>query len=151
MNTDFIFELTTPVKYHSGGEEIEGKFITLYAPSYKQMDKCIPLKQAFYRAAASINDDSTGAASSQETSSDDAEMTPEGLMSLFYQSDEDMVKIMLYGVELFKSPGIAKIDGTVSMTQPLIEKMSQDDLENMLGGLLINFILYSALSKNNTN
>lgn len=151
MNTEFIFELTTPVKYHSGGEEIEGTFITLYAPSYKQMDKCVPLKQAFYRAAASINDDSTEVVSAPETPSDDAEMTPEGLMGMFYQSDEDMVKIMLYGVELFKSPGIAKIDGTVNMTHPMIEKMSQDDLENMLGGLLINFILYSALNKNNTN
>lgn len=147
MNTEFQFELTTPIKYHSGGEEVEGTFITLTAPSYKQMDKCIPLKQAFFRAAASINDSVEEANVEPNAPAEAAGMTPEGLIALFYQSEEDMVKVFLYGVELFKSSGVALVDGSVSMKQLLIEKMSQDDLENMLGRYMINFILASVLSK----
>ncbi len=147
MNTEFQFELTKPIKYHAGGEEVEGAFITLTAPAYKQMDKCVPLKQAFYRAAAGIADDSEETVSETNASADDPAMTSEGLMSLFYQSDENMLQIILYGVELFKSRGIAQLDGSVSMTQPIIEQMSQDDLERMLGQYMVNFILASALSK----
>ncbi len=148
MNTEFQFELTKPIKYHAGGEEIEGKFITLAPPAYKQMDKCVPLKQAFYRAAASISDDDSVEVVGETSPPAEAEkMTPEGLMSLFYQSAENMLQVMLYGVELFKSPGIAKLEGSVTMTHPMIEQMSQDDLENMLGLYMVNFILASALSK----
>lgn len=147
MNTEFNFELTKPIKYHAGGEEVEGAFITLTAPAYKQMDKCVPLKQAFYRAAAAIADDSEETVSETNASPDDSVMTPEGLLSLFYQSNEDMVKIILYGVELFKSPGIAKMEGSVNITHKMIEEMSQDDLERMLGQYMVNFILASALSK----
>ncbi len=147
MNTECQFELSKPIKYHAGGEDVEGSFITLVAPSYKQMDKCIPLKQAFYRAAVSVSDDSGEVVTETGASSDDPSMTPDGLISLFYQSSEDMVKIILYGVELFKSNGIAQLEGSVNLTQPLIEKMSQDDLENMLGFYMVNFILASALSK----
>ncbi len=147
MNTEFQFELTTPVKYHSSGEEVEGTFITLCVPSYKQMDKCVPLKQAFYRVAASVQDDESDTTNVSEASSDGSELTPDTLLAMFYQSDEDMVKIILHGVELFKSPGIASIDGTVNMNHELMTKMSQDDLENMLGAYMINFILASALNK----
>lgn len=147
MNTELQFELTKPITYHAGGEDVEGAFVTLTAPSYKQMDKCVPLKQAFYRAAASMEDDSQEAGAQTNASAEESALTPEGLMSLFYQSKEDMVKIILYGVELFKSPGIAQLDGSVNMTQPMIEKISQDDLENMLGFYMVNFILASALSK----
>ncbi len=147
MNTECHFELSRPLKYHSGGEEVEGTFITLAPPTYKQMDKCVPLKQAFYRAASSITDDAVEAGTETNKSSDDTQLTPDGLISLFYQSDEDMVKIVLYGVELFKSPGIAMVDGAANITQLLIEQMSQDDLENMLGRYMVNFILASALNK----
>ncbi|MEE9222966.1 MAG: hypothetical protein V3V40_05875 [Nitrosomonadaceae bacterium] len=157
MKTEFQFELTKPIKYDAGGEKVEGAFITLAHPSYKQMDKCVPLKQAFYRAAADIDADTEAVAAAVATAAaaaaatgatpEDTDITPEGLISLFYQSDEDMVKIILYGVELFKSPGIALIDGSTSMTHPMIEQLSQDDLENMLGQYMVNFILASALSK----
>ena len=148
MNSEFQFELTQPIKYHANGDDVEATFVTLAAPSYKQMDKCVPLKQAFYRAAASMGDDSEDAVTTEvDVSPDKPSITPEELISLFYQSDEDMVKIVLYGVELFKVPSIAQVDGSVNMTQPLIEKLSQDDIENMLGQYMINFILASALSK----
>lgn len=163
MNTEYQFQLTKPIKYHAKGDEVEGTFITLAPPSYKQMDKCVPIKQAFYRAAFSIDDgsgkvkekanttfdDKTNTSPDDETntSKNDEDMTPEGLVALLYQSDEDMVKILLYGVELFKSPGIAMLEGSVQVNQLIIQKMSQDDLENMLGRYMVNFILASALSK----
>lgn len=157
MENEFQFELKKPVKYDVSGEVVEGTFITLFAPSYKQMDKCVPLKQAFFRVAASIQDNSEeeemvkfssgDATKKNEQDSKEDELTPEALISMLYQSEEDMIKILLYGIQLFKAPGIALIDGSVGMTQPLIEKMQQEDLENMLGAYMVNFILASALSK----
>lgn len=148
MKSEFQFQLSTPVKYHAKGEEIEGSFITLKAPSYKQMDKCVPLKQAFYRVAAAASAAAEDDTSPQEPTDSDSpsELDSDTLISMFYQSSEDMVKIILHGVELFKS-GIAQIDGSHDMKAHMIEQMSQDDLEQMIGCYMINFILASALNK----
>ena len=39
------------------------------------------------------------------------------------------------------------IDGEVKVTKPILDEMSNDDLEGMLGEYLANFILRSVLSK----
>lgn len=148
MLSEFNFELSTPVKYDKSGEKIDGTFITLFAPSYKQMDKCVPLKQAFYRAMSDISD---GGEEQSESTESTEELKPSSLIAIMYQSSVDMVKILIHGVELFNSPDIAKIDGDVKLTKPIIESMSQDDLELMLGSYMVNFILASALSKAESN
>lgn len=147
MMTDVIYQLKTPLNYHSRGEEVEASFITLFAPSYKHMDKTVPLKQAFYRAAAAIEGGTVEQESTDtDTPDNDAGLTPDMAVAMLYQSNEDMVKIFLYAAELFKAPGIAKIEGSEKMTGAIIEKLSQDDLENMLGTYLVNFILASVLN-----
>lgn len=147
MKTDVIYQLKTPLNYHSRGEEVEASFITLFAPSYKHMDKTVPLKQAFYRAAAAIEGETVEQESTDtDTPDNDAGLTPDIAVAMLYQSNEDMVKIFLYAAELFKAPGIAKVEGSEKMTGAIIEKLSQDDLENMLGTYLVNFILASVLN-----
>ena len=53
------------------------------------------------------------------------------------------MKIFLHGAELLKSQGIAKIEGVEKMTGPIVGKLAQEDLEEMLGAYLVNFILAS--------
>lgn len=147
MKTEIIYELKTPLKYHSNGEEAEASFITLYAPSYKHMDKTVPLKQAFYRAASALKDETVEQEDTDtEVPDNDAGATGSMAVDMLYQSTEDMFKICLHAAELFKAPGIAKIEGSEKMTGPILEKLSQDDLEQMLGAYLVNFILASALN-----
>ncbi len=143
METEFRFTLSKPIKYAHGGADQESDFITLHEPSYKHMDKCIPLKQAFFRAGAQLADNDSGDAGPSDGESTD--MTAENLMSMFYMSDEDMVKIMLHAVELFKMPGIAMAGGEQQLKAPMIDTMSNEDLEKMTGEYILNFIVASVL------
>ena len=136
MNTEFQFELTTPVKYHSGGEEVEGAFITLYAPSKKQMKNNIALKEAFFKAVASQEGDS----SSDNKISEQGKLSGMDLIDMLYISGVSMHAVLLSATELFKS-GIAKVEGSVNLTQPILDGLSQDDLEAMTGEYMVNFTL----------
>ena len=143
MNTDFQFELTTPVKYHSGGEEVEGNFITLYAPSKKQMKNNIALKEAFFKAVSKQEESTT---TTKEKISEQEKLSGLDLIDMMYISGVPMHSVLLSATELFKS-GVAKIDGSVSLTQPILDGISQDDLEAMTGDYMVNFTLASFLSR----
>lgn len=142
MNTEFQYELTTPIKYHSGGEEVEGAFITLYAPSKKQMKNNIVLKEAFFQAVDSQQD----TVSSGKTIAEQEKLSGVDLIDLLYISGTSMHPVLLSATELFKS-GVAKIEGSVSLTQPILDELSQDDLEAMTGEYMVNFTLASFLKR----
>lgn len=139
---EFDYPLTTGIDYAKGGEQVEGVFIKLIPPSSKQLTHCAMLKQSFIRA---ITEQAKDAAESDKSESD-VEISGQDIIYLLYGSASvDMGKILLSAIELFKS-GVALIDGEVKLTKPLLDEMSNDDLEGMLGEYLANFILKSVLS-----
>lgn len=142
MLKEHQFELSSPMKYDSGGEKVEGKFITLLAPTKKQMENNIALKEAFFSAVKNIDDGSGG------KPSEDATENPSGqdIIDMMYMGGVNMHKVLLSAIELFKS-GVAKVEGTEKLTQPLIDKMSQDDLESMTGEYIVNFTIASFLNR----
>lgn len=140
MNSEVDFPLTTGVPYAKNGEEVEGVFIKLHAPSAKQLKECTTLKQAFFQAISAFQDRE---APKTETK-DDANIDGEAIISALYMSDVDMVKVLLNAKELFVS-GVALIDGEIKLTRPILDAMSQDDLEAMTGEYMANFILSSVL------
>ena len=142
MENEFIFNLNSPVKYHSGGEEVDGTFITLYAPSKKQMKHNISLKEAFFKSVANQKSDG----SSENKISDQQKMNGLDLIDLLYLSGTDMHCVLLSASELFKS-GVAKIDGSAGLTQPIIDIIPQDELEAMTGEYMVNFTLASFLKR----
>ena len=142
MESEFIYELIAPIKYHSVGEDKDGTFITLYAPSKKQMQHNIILKSGFFRSVASQENN----ASSEDKISDRPKLVGTELIDMMYSTDTDMHKILLSASELFKS-GVAKVEGTEKVTQPILDKLSQDDLEAMTGEYMINFTLASFLKR----
>lgn len=144
MSTEFQFELSKPLSYAHKGEQKETEFITLYEPSYENMENCVWLKQAFLKAATAIADSQTADESSEASASD---LTGDNIIAMFYQSDEDMFKVILHGVELLKMKGIALLGGQEKLTTPLISKISNIDIENMIGDYMVNFILASVLDK----
>ena len=123
---EVTFQLKKYIPYAYEGEEIEGKFIILYSPTTKQREQCVFLKQAFFRAAKSVESDG------KEDKGEAEEIKGQDIISLLYSSDADMNKVMLNGIALLKS-GAAIIGGVKDMTSPMIDKMGQNDLENCIG------------------
>ncbi len=127
--------------YAKDGDEVQAEFITLFAPSSKQLKHTTFLKQSFFRALNSLQGDSKA-----EESTEQPEMKAGDLMAMLYMSDVDMNVVLLTAIELFKS-GVALVDGEQRLTSPILDTMSQNDLELMTGTYLVNFTLASVLAK----
>ena len=139
------FQLNTPVKYASGGEEIDGTFITLTEPSIKQLDYISEFKKAFYKAAEKVSSD----ASPVDTGNDKEKVTGDQIMALLYSHCPDMKQLFGIARKLFFSTGIAMVEGEVNFTPAIYDTMSINDFERMIGEYLVNFILQSALNQEN--
>ncbi len=125
------------------GDSVEATWVELNPPTTKNSRECAYLKQAFFRA-------------SNETSSDEGETRVEGdakgptgagvIAVMAMSTSVDLAETMEVARKLFTSKGIALVQGEMKLTLNLIEKMSQDDFEGMLGEYLVNFTLASALA-----
>lgn len=133
----FTYELLTPVPYALKGEQADGTFIELSAPTSREMAHVTALKQMFYRALPK-----DGEQSDEEDAGTD-NLTGETIMALIYTSEVDAHKLLLTAVELFKTVGL--IEGETKLTKPIIDAIDLDDLEKMTGEYMLNFILASVL------
>jgi len=136
---DVYYTLIEPLPYAHKGDEVEGSFITLLPPTSRNMKECAFLKQAFFRAIPrDVEPD--------EAETDDP-VTGEQIMMLILMSQEvDLAPVLAHGRELLTS-GRALVDGEAKLTKPLMDKISQADLEGMVGDYMANFILASELRK----
>ena len=142
MQTEFTYELRQGFEYASKGELAQAAFITLKAPTSKNITECAHLKQSFFRA---IPKDRPEVEAQEEA----AGITGDDIMTLIMMSPEvDLAVVLLTARELFSS-GVALVDGETKVTKPIIDVMSQADLETMTGEYLANFILASVLQKMN--
>jgi len=142
MTTEVNYTLSTPIEYAYRGEQVEGTFVTMKAPTSRNMSECAALKQAFFRA---LPQDDTVEADAREEG--EAEITGEGIMTLITMSkDVELATVLVTGRELLTS-GVALVEGEEKLTKPLLDKISQDDLEGMVGEYMANFILASALQR----
>ena len=71
-------------------------------------------------------------------------MTGAQCIQVLYRSSVDVTKVFLYAEQLFKS-GVALIDGETKLTTPLMEKMSLQDFEGLVGAYIANFIVPSLM------
>lgn len=141
MKKEITYPLEQTLPYAKAGVLTEGTFVTLSAPTSKNMTECAFLKQAFFRALPKVTPDDV----SDDSGSD--EVTGAGVMAIITMSkDVDLAGVLITARELFTS-GVALVDGEVKLTKPLLDAMSQDDLEAMTGEYMANFILASALQK----
>lgn len=144
------YTLISQFDYSVKGDTVTAEFIELTAPTSKNMYQCADLKQAFFRAISEHNKTQNSPADSEEDTKIE-DLTPIELISALYASNTvDMKEILGVSVELFKS-GVAKVDGETKLTKPLIDEMSTDDLEGILGEYLLNFILASSLNMMKSN
>jgi hypothetical protein len=140
LKTEANFNLTTPFEYAHKGQAATASFIQLSAPTARNSPECSALKQAFFRAAK---------ASGATTKESEEVTTPTGaevIMALAMSQDVDLPEVLVVGRRLLTS-GIALVDGEEKLTAALLDKMSDEDFQNLLGEFLVAFCLASVLSK----
>lgn len=141
MDTQITYELEQPIEYAKGGDLEEAKFITLSAPTSRNMAELAFLKQAFFRALPK-----DGAVEAEQEGDGEAKLTGDAVMTLITMSDVDLSSVLATGRELLTS-GVALVGGEQKLTKPLADNLSMDDLGNMIGEYMANFILASALRR----
>jgi hypothetical protein len=146
MSSPIEYTLQQPVQYASKGELVEAMFVTLNPPTSRNMTECAQLKQAFFRALPK-----TGEVEVDAPEGEQAELTGEAVMTMITMSpDVELASVLVTGRELLTS-GLALIDGEEKLTKPVLDNMSADDLEGMIGEYMVNFTLASALRKMKTS
>lgn len=141
--SEHIYELKNPFEYAHKGDTQEASFITLFAPTFKQVSRMAPIKQAFTSAIEEVT--KTVDTSQESADSADGEaVTGAQVMQLMYRWSGDMTAVFLHAQELFKS-GAALVDGETKLTTPLMEKMQMVDFEGLVGEYIANFIAPSLM------
>ena len=142
--TEFNYDLVEKFKYALKGEEAEASFITLQAPSSKNMKECSFLKQAFFR---SLPKEKEEISSVLKDEAKDKKITGDEIMMLIVMSENvDLINVLITARELFAS-GVALVDGETKVTKPILDSIKQDDLEAMVGAYMANFILASSIAR----
>lgn len=140
---EVTYTLKHPFEYAIKGDMQSASFLTMTAPTYKQMQHVTPIKQAFMSA---INDVSQNVVSegAEGAQSEDAEaITGRQVVQLMMMWKGDMAKVMMHAEQLFK--GVVMVEGETSLTTPLIAKMHMDDVEQLLGEYIVNFFAPSLM------
>ena len=138
---EVTYELKNQFSYAYKGEMKKAQFITMAAPSFKQVDKIAPLKQALMAAIRDIQEIATGAADKSDAR---GEITGQEVMQLLYQGKGSVAAVMGHARQLFIS-GTALIDGETRFSLALLDEVSLDDVEGMLGEYLAAFIVPSLM------
>lgn len=147
QKTEFDFPLTTPFTYSHQGSQVEATFIRLTAPTSRHMRECAALKQAFGRANAALADRAAVQAGARKSEQQDEAITGEDVILMMAASTVIEYPDVLDVAKKLFSGGVAMIDGETRLRGELVDRMSQDDFESMLGEYLVNFTLASLLEK----
>lgn len=142
--SEHIYELKHPFEYAHKGDTQEASFITLFAPTFKQVGRMAPIKQAFTSAIEEVTKTVDTSQETGDAGDDNDKVTAAQVMQLMYRWSGDMTGVFLHAQELFKS-GAALVDGETKLTTPLMEKMQMVDFEGLVGEYIANFIAPSLM------
>ena len=141
LKTELTFHLTTRFTYAHQGDSAEASFIVLTDPSTRCSDECAELTQAFMLAIRPTRDRPESA----EAPGPQATLDSSDIINIMYMcTDVKFPQVLRVAKRLFTS-GIAMVDGEVKLTKNLLDKMSQRDLEEMLGQFMVDFTRVSQL------
>lgn len=138
---EHTYELKSPIQYARKGEMVDGSFVTMTAPTFREIDKIAPIKQAFMAAISEI---SSGAETPGEdaAAADSGKINGKQVIQLLYSSKGSVADIMRHAEKLLRS-GVFRLDGEEKFTSPLLDKMSLEDFEGLIGDYIANFIMPS--------
>lgn len=137
---EVTFDLTSKFEYAFKGEQREAGFIALSPPTMKQHHQAAALKQSIIRI---VSEAVKGADDQEEEKEEEEEkeITSKMVVATIYGSScVEANTVWGQARELLKG-GVALIDGEQKLTTPLMDKMSPEDFENMVGEYIANFTL----------
>lgn len=145
---EVLYELKTPFEYAFKGENRTASFISLRAPTMIEHHPASKLKQSImtmirttYSADEILEAGNQADAGNSGDVTKDNEITAELILTLLFSSNNIDINIIFEQAKaLFKS-GVALIDGEQVLNNPLIQKMTIDDFQNITGEYIANFIL----------
>lgn len=146
-SNSYRFKLNDPLSYATkSGDQETALWIELRPPTTRNRRECAALKQAFFRAASEqdgSDDESRDGESAEKP-------TGIGVITIMAMSTKvELPEVMEVAAKLFSS-GVAQVEGETKLTAKLIESLSQEDFERMIGEYLVNFTLASALEQSGT-
>lgn len=143
MPTEFQYTLAESFEYAHAGNPEEAQFITMRAPSAKNVAQVAPIKQAFTRAVQDAQQRYAG----QETGDEDSELDGQSIMAMIEGAGEDMAVVTAHFQQLFVKSGLFLVDGEEKLTVPLVDSMGIHDFYGLAGDFLKNFIVASLMGK----
>ena len=144
MSKEILIELENPIMVTGNGDEAEINIISLEPPTEKSAHRCADIKSAFLSSIANLPTDGT-----EEAKKDKSEISGKDMIQMMYMSGTDMKKVIITAKEIIKAVGL--LGGEKVVTQPLVDKMSPDDIEKCIGEYMANFLLKSALQEMNAD
>lgn len=136
--TQYTYELKHPFEYAHKGNVYSASFVELKAPSTSTPSRAA-LKQCFYRALPKTSNESA-------TDKEDKPITGSEIVTLIAMSEKVKLDSFIEHGRILLSSGVALVEGSEKLTKPLIDKMHPDELEDMIGAYMVNFILASAFA-----
>lgn len=154
MSEQITLQLKNPVEYDFKGEKVEATFVSILSPSTKHIHLTSILKQAFQASAINMSRQrkESGIIVEEKESDNDESLTASDVISMIYSGGKEIniKEFMLTGIELVTC-GLVLIEGEQKLTKPICEKLSQEDYEEILGTILVNFIIASLLDTKKAN
>lgn len=152
------YALLGELKYAThDGEMNEAQFIEMNAPTGRHSRYVAALRQAIVKAiveegrvSAALDSEEVRQgppAPEKEPAEDEDEQVEiaDGIeiVNILARSSVSLADTYKIARELFLQKGILKVDGDVQMTQMLIDKMTAQDFERLVGSYIANFTLPS--------
>lgn len=145
---EFKFFPASSFHYDHKGERVDAQYVLCTAPTSKHRKECAFLKQAFWRslkdAPEGDEDSKTGAATPKKD-----KIEPEDVLILLAMSGNVDFGEALEVARRLLTGGVALVDGEEKLNGPLIDRLSNDDFERLIGEYLAFFPLRSSLRKLN--
>ena len=141
----FDFTLSEPIKYQKDGANTEASMLELTSPAVNNRKKVARMKQGFMRVIGELPESAKLEAkeSADKKEDDEKEKTnPREILSLLQMGSIDYADYVDIFVSLLTS-GICKVEGETPITAHMLDKVSFEDIEKLMGEYFVNFILTS--------
>lgn len=143
----FDYELKSQITYHHKGNVETAQMVRFMSPTSKTLKLCSDLKQQFFRAMPQADPNNKDEIPKD---ADEVELDGDSVMMMISTSKEvSLADVLITAQKLFMNKEVALLDGEERITQSISEQISNDELEEMTGQYMANFILASALEKMN--
>ena len=151
------YRLSQPVPYADQGETVEGEVLVCTAPKGKNRKDVTKLKQMFFRSLPDQDSASIEKAQAakelkeEEASEEDISINGNEILFIVMQSAkveyDDFIEL---GRKVLSS-GCCSIDGVKEVNSTIIDRLSVEELENVVGEYVAFFIVSSAMKSMQNN